>query len=337
MPLKDVVGNGDQTIVTVGSNGIILTASSTECSLIYDGNGATSGIVPTDSNIYQSGDTVTVLDNTGELRKTSYLFDGWNTAEDGSGTAYNNADTFDITKDTVLYAQWSSILPDLNSTDHFKYIFGYSDGSVRPEESITRAEVATIFYRLLTATRRDKIFTDTNNFSDVTSAAWYNKAVSSLAAGGYLQGYCDGSFCGDFLITRAEFITIAARFVADVRAETVSLSDVSTDCWAYDSIATAEHYEWVTGYTDGTFQPDAPITRAEVMTIINRMLNRGVDETGVATTGFAALPDNDSSKWYYYEVIEAVNDHEYTGTRPSEVWSSLTTSYTYDMVYYEQP
>lgn len=157
-----------------------------------------------------------------------------------------------------------------------------------------------------------------------------------MEAGKYVLGYPDGSFHGDLAITRAEFIAIAVRF-ADPQVGTVSLSDVSTDHWAYNYIATAEYYGWVTGYTDGTFQPDDPITRAEAMTIINRMLNRGVEEAGVSATGFTPWPDNDSSAWYYYEVIEATNDHEYTGNRPYEIWTSLTTDYTYDIDYYEKP
>lgn len=223
----------------------------------------------------------------------------------------------------------------LNSIDHFKYVVGYPDGTVRPNSDVTRAEAATMFYRLLTSARRDAIFTSSNSFGDVTSDRWYNKAVSSMANGAYILGYPDGSFGGTKAITRAEFVSIAARFV-DEQAGTVSFTDVPTTYWAYPYISTAVYYGWIEGYSDSTFQPDQPITRAEAMTVINRILHRGVDDNGVMT-GFKDWPDNDSSAWYYYEVIEATNDHEYTGTRPSEQWTSLTTNYTYDIAKYENP
>ena len=237
---------------------------------------------------------------------------------------------------TVTNTKSSADTPSaLNSTDHFKYVVGYADGTVRPNGNVTRAEVATMFYRLLTASRRDAIFTGNNSFSDVTSDLWYNKAVSSMAAGGYVTGYSDGSFGGNKAITRAEFVAIASRFMG-AQSQTVSFTDVPTAYWAYQDISTAVYYGWIEGYSDSTFQPDQPITRAEVMTIINRILHRGVEADGVMT-GFKEWPDNDSSAWYYYEVIEATNDHEYTGTRPSEQWTSLTTDYTYDIAKYEKP
>ncbi|WP_304508767.1 InlB B-repeat-containing protein [Anaerotignum sp.] len=223
----------------------------------------------------------------------------------------------------------------LNSTDHFKYVAGYPDGTVRPNGNVTRAEVTAMFYRLLTASRRDEIFTSSNSFSDVTQDLWYNKAVSSMASGGYISGYPEGSFGGNKVITRAEFVAIAARFMG-AQSQTVSFTDVATTHWAYQHISTASYYGWISGYSDGTFRPNQPITRAEAMTIINRMLYRGVEADGVMP-GFKEWSDNDSSEWYYYEVIEATNDHEYTGTRPSEQWLSLTSDYFYDSAKYERP
>ena len=224
---------------------------------------------------------------------------------------------------------------DLNSVDHFKYIVGYPDGTVQPNGNISRAEVTTAFYRLLTAEKRDAVFTAANTFTDVKSTQWFNKAVSSMANGSYVLGYPDGSFGGSRNITRAEFVAIASRFM-NAKDGAVTFSDVSSVNWAYQYISTAVAYGWIDGYPDGTFRPSQPITRAEAMTIINRMLNRGVDADGVID-GIVAWPDNAAGAWYYYDVVEATNDHLYDGSRPSEKWSSLQTDYSYDIVKYEHP
>jgi hypothetical protein len=225
---------------------------------------------------------------------------------------------------------------DLNSTDHIAYIIGKPDGNVDPNGQITRAEVATAFYRLLTAERRDAIFTSTSTFSDVSKTQWFNKAVASMANGKYIKGYTDGTFGGNRSITRAEFVAIAARFM-DAKSGTVTFSDVSSTNWAYQYISTAVAYGWINGYPDGTFKPDQAISRAEAMKIINTMLARGVDAAGLIS-GIKAWPDNTNvNAWYYYEIIEATNNHLYEGSRPSEKWSSLQTNYVYDIVKYEHP
>jgi len=225
---------------------------------------------------------------------------------------------------------------DLNSTDHITYIAGYPDGTVRPKGQITRAEVATAFYRLLTAARRDAVFTATPAYSDMNASQWFNKAVSSMANGKYVTGYPNGTFGGNKSITRAEFVAIAARFM-NAKAGTVTFTDVSSSNWAYQYISTAVAYGWINGYPDGSFKPNQPITRAEAMKIINTMLARGVDAAGLMA-GAKTWPDNaNTAMWYYYEVEEATNNHLYTGTRPSESWTSLTTSYVYDMAKYERP
>ena len=215
-------------------------------------------------------------------------------------------------------------------------IGGYPDGSFKPEGNITRAEVTTAFYRLLTTETRDSIFTSTKApYSDIAVSQWFNKAIASMSTGKYVMGYPDGSFGANKNITRAEFVAIAARFM-NAKDGTVTFSDVSTTNWAYQYISTAVSYGWIEGYEDGTFRPNQPITRAEAMTIINRMLNRGVDENGLME-GYKDWPDNVKGAWYYFDVLEATNDHEYTGTRPVEQWTSLTSSYTYDIVKYERP
>ena len=193
-----------------------------------------------------------------------------------------------------------------------------------------------MFYRLLTNERRDTIYTAKSSFSDVAGTDWFNKAVSSMANGKYVTGYPDGSFGGNQSITRAEFVAIAARFM-DAKTATLSFTDVPASYWAAGSISTAVAYGWIDGYTDGSFKPDQPITRAEAMKIINTMLARGVDAAGV-TTGTKTWSDNaDASAWYYYDVVEATNGHTYTGTRPSEKWTALGLSYSYDRTKYEAP
>ena len=210
---------------------------------------------------------------------------------------------------------------DLNGNDHVAYVHGYTDGTVKPNNNVTRAETAAMLYRLLTESRRNEIQTASNSFSDVSADDWYNESVSTMANGKYITGYPDGTFGGNKNITRAEFVAMLVRFIR-VQNEDCSFTDVSRDYWAYGCIATATKAGWIAGYTDGTFRPEQPITRAEAMTIINRVLNRGVNEKS-ELMNFRAWPDNEPSAWYYYEVIEASNEHEYTGSRPSENWTSL--------------
>ncbi len=211
--------------------------------------------------------------------------------------------------------------PDLNYDDHFAYVQGYPDGTFRPGQNINRAEAATMIFRLLTDARQKEIYTTSNSFSDVDSSMWYNDYVSSMANGGYVNGYPDGSFRGGNYITRAEFVTLLVRFfrLEDVEC---NFKDVSPDHWAYKYIATATYFGWLTGYEDGTFRPDQPITRAEAVTVVNRMLERGVD--GSTDLGvFKNFSDNTNpNSWYYYEIIEAANTHKSSGKRPNETWEN---------------
>lgn len=266
--------------------------------------------------------------------RAGYLFQCWYT--DPEFTDVWDFENDKVTRNITLYAGWSVHISDLNTKDHFAYIYGYPDGTVQPGGNITRAETATIIYRLLTAQRRDEVFTSANDFSDVTMNLWYNKAVSSMANGGYIYGYEDGSFCGNNAITRAEFVAMLVRFIG-VEDVTTDFTDLTADHWAYHFIATAVVVGWIEGYSDGSFMPDQKITRAEAMTIINRVLARGIDNSSDIPTGTKVWPDNESDAWYYYEVIEATNDHTYTGTRPAEDWTSLEIDYTYDIETYERP
>lgn len=276
--------------------------------------------------------------------KDGYVFAGWS---DGD-TTYNAGDAVVVEHAMTFTAQWKLegeeiiagmtgllTVAGLGTDDHIAYVYGYPDGTVRPNGTITRAEVTTIFYRLLTSARRDEIFTSENSFRDVNSSMWYNKAASSMAAGGYIQGYADGTFGANKPITRAEFVCLAARFATKTTGF-ASYTDVDNGHWAARSIAICASNGWVQGYEDGTFRPDQPITRAEAMTIINRMLGRGVSK-GYVCKGAARFTDNDPGSWYYFEVLEATNDHEYRNARPFEQWIRATILRSYDMDKYERP
>ncbi len=203
--------------------------------------------------------------------------------------------------------------PALNIADHVAYIIGYEDGTVRPEKNITRAEVTTIFFRLLTDESRAYYWSTVNGYSDVAADAWYNNAVSTMNNAGIVTGYPDGSFRPDATITRAEFATIAARFSEVVYNGGNSFTDVPENHWAVRYIALAEYLGWINGYPDGTFRPDQAITRAEAMTLINRVLERAVDEDGLLPD-MVTWSDNRPGTWYYEAVQEATNSHEYVRT-----------------------
>ena len=211
----------------------------------------------------------------------------------------------------------------LNTTDHYAYIAGYEDGTVRPDGNITRAEVATIFFRLMTDEYRETCWSTSSGFTDVTAASWYNNAISTTANAGWVSGYPDGTFRPDAYITRAEFATIAARFLSDVYGGTSMFTDISGH-WAEDYINRAAAAGWINGYADGTFRPNAYITRAEAVTLINRMLDRAPDANHLLAD-MVRWPDNPETAWYYADIQEATNSHDYTraGTGNYEVWTEL--------------
>ena len=213
----------------------------------------------------------------------------------------------------------------LNTTDHFAYIVGYGNGEVRPQNNITRAEVATIFFRLLTDDVRDENLTKTNRYSDVTRADWYNTAVSTLSSMGIITGYPDGTFRPNAAITRAEFAAIAARFDNDGDKTAAKFSDIATH-WAKDEISIAYNNGWITGYPDGTFGPQRDITRAETMTLVNRVLNRQPETEDDLLPNMTVWTDNANPKaWYYLAVQEATNSHYYEFKTNSkyEKWTEL--------------
>ena len=213
----------------------------------------------------------------------------------------------------------------LNTTDHFAYIVGYGNGEVRPQNNITRAEVATIFFRLLTDDVRDENLTKTNRYSDVASTAWYNTAVSTLSSMGIITGYPDGTFRPNAAITRAEFAAIAARFDSNGDKTTAKFSDIATH-WAKNEISIAYNNGWITGYPNGTFGPQRDITRAETMTLVNRVLNRQPETEDDLLPNMTVWTDNANPKaWYYLAVQEATNSHYYKFKTNSkyEKWTEL--------------
>lgn len=212
----------------------------------------------------------------------------------------------------------------LNKTDHFAYVIGYPDGTVHPNGQITRAEVATIFFRLLKDEVRDGAFTTSNTYSDVAYGKWYNNPISTMSALGIITGYPDGTFKPNKPITRAEFAAIAARFDETQSGKSATFSDVIGH-WAAKEIGIAYANEWIKGYPDGTFKPDQNITRAEAMTMINRVLERKPESPADLLTNMNKWTDNmDTSKWYYLDVQEATNSHAYTRkTFNYELWRQM--------------
>ena len=212
----------------------------------------------------------------------------------------------------------------LNGEDHFAYIVGYPDKTVHPQSSITRAEVATIFFRLLTEETRTANATKTNKYADVSSDKWYNQAVSTLSAMGIIKGDSRGNFNPNAPITRAEFAAIAARFDKTEDVAAASFGDVATH-WAKPEISVAANNGWINGYTDGTFHPDSKITRAEAMAMINRVLQRLPESKADLLDGMIQWSDNaDTSKWYYLAVQEATNSHYYElKANQHEKWTKL--------------
>ena len=244
--------------------------------------------------------------------------------------------------------------PSLNTKAHYGYIIGYpvdyytgqpttdqTKKPVRPEGKITRAEVATIYFRMLTDESRTKFWSQSNSYSDVKAGDWFNNAVSTLSNAGIIAGYEDGSFRPNGYITRAEFATIAARFF-DVTYNGKDLFPDISGHWAKDYINQAANKGFVNGYEDGTFKPDRNITRAEAVTLVNRTLDRHPDKNHF-TKDMLVWPDNmDQTKWYYADMQEATNSHTYqmkensdktkyenwTKTLPIRNWEALEKAWS---------
>lgn len=212
----------------------------------------------------------------------------------------------------------------LNGDDHFAYVVGYPDGNVKPGGNITRAEVATIFFRLLTEDVRTANSTQANSLSDVSRGQWFNHAISTLSSMGIVKGNPDGTFDPDAPITRAEFAAIAARFDDKNTNNTSNFSDIASH-WAKDEIGVAANKGWINGYPDSTFRPDQYITRAEAMTLVNRVLNRLPEKSEDLLDDMIKWPDNaDASVWYYLAVQEATNSHDYSDKSDADKYEKWT-------------
>ena len=268
--------------------------------------------------------------------KEGYTFSGWKI---GTADAENfKMPAHDVTIEGTFAKNSSGghhhrrptvTIPDkvptgLNGNDHYAYIVGYPDKTVRPQNGITRAEVATIFFRLLTDETRNANSTKSNSYSDVAAGAWYNHAVSTLSAMGIVKGDSDGKFNPNAPITRAEFAAIAARFDDKANSTTADFSDIVSH-WAKNEISAASNNGWINGYPDGTFRPDNKITRAEAMTLVNRVLKRLPETAEDLHDDMIKWSDNsDVSQWFYLAVQEATNSHYYKAKENQfEKWSEL--------------
>ena len=289
---------------------------STRYTLHYESNGGTAY----KDERYSSGTKVT-LDKT--PTRESYTFTGWYADKELT----QKISSIKMTSDKTVYAGWEATgVPDkLNGDDHFAYVIGYPDGKVHPKGNISRAETATIFFRLLKADIRDGNLTADNGFSDVANGQWHNKAISTMAKLGIVKGRRADNFDPDASITRAEFAAICARFNTKPVENSGSFSDISGH-WAENEIERAAAFGWISGYPDGTFRPDARITRAEAMTMINRVLCRMPQSESDLLDSMVTWPDNKPSDWHYLAVQEATNSHDFD--RKGEVgesWTKLTS------------
>ena len=289
---------------------------STRYTLHYESNGGTAY----KDERYSSGTKVT-LDKT--PTRESYTFTGWYADQ----ALTQKITTVTMNSNKTVYAGWEATgVPDkLNGDDHYAYVIGYLDGNVRPNANVSRAETATIFFRLLKSDIRDGNLIADNGFSDVSDGQWHNKAISTMAKLGIVKGRRADNFDPDASITRAEFAAICARFNTKPVENSGSFSDISGH-WAENEIERAAAFGWISGYPDGTFRPDARITRAEAMTMINRVLCRMPQSESDLLDSMVTWPDNKPSDWHYLAVQEATNSHDFD--RKGEVgesWTKLTS------------
>ena len=239
--------------------------------------------------------------------------------------------TFTITNEyTKRHTAATPSKPTLNTGDHYAYVMGYPDGTVRPNGSITRAEVSTILFRLLSDKTRDEYFTTESSFTDVKAGAWYNNSIATLEKAGVIVDTAKGgAFRPNEAITRAELAAMLAQFSDAKPVKGVKFSDVPAEHWAYEAIAIAAKMGWIEGYPDGTFRPDATITRAEMMTLVNRALERVPSDEDhlLSKRVMLTFPDCKSGDWFYIAVQEATNSHTYeraaTEKNGDEQWTAL--------------
>ena len=257
-----------------------------------------------------------------------YIFDGWYT-DKTYRTSYNFATV--LTQDTTIYAKWFLIAlpgvtikkttPKLNTSDHFAYVQGYPDGTVKPAGNITRAETAAILFRLMDEGSRKTYYSTKSGFRDVATGSWYNTYVATLNNAGVITDSSNGYFRPNEAITRAELAAMLANFTETAGAANY-FNDVSARYWAANAIAICAKLGWITGYPDGSFRPDRNVTRAELMAMINRATGRAPKSADAFLPGMKTWSDNTADKWYYLDVQEATNSHSYT-VKDSEKWTAL--------------
>ncbi len=332
--------NGDETIANItlvaqytanggGSPGG--GRVNTSYTLTYESNGGTEY----KDEEHRSGTTVK-LDKV--PKKEGFIFDGWHTDK----ACEKDATEIKMTSDKTVYANWiedngaagngHETPSSLNGEDHFAYVIGYPDDTVRPHNNITRAEVATIFFRLIKDEVRSANLAEENSFNDVSAEEWYNTAISTMEKLGIVNGRDNNNFVPNDYITRAEFAAICARFDDTEYTVTDEFTDVAGH-WAEDEIHEAAAHGWIKGYDDNTFKPDRFITRAEAMTMINRVLNRVPENADDLLADMVKWPDNsDVNAWYYLPIQEATNSHDFdkknniyekwTAIRPIADWEA---------------
>jgi len=332
-------GNDDGEIF-IPNNGLTITYRA--------GTGATGAEIVDDVIV---GQYILLRAAPATFMRTGHHIIGWNTAADGTGTAFALSAAHTVAGNLVLYAQWAVNANDTPQTpqqppviadprvpttpfiqDHIWYIQGYPDGSVRPESSITRAEISMILWRLLDSNAKHA--PQIGRFVDVQSFAWYAQAVNYLANRDVLRGYPDGTFRPDNPVTRAELTAIMSRFFDLDNNGVNNFSDVEVNHWAVHYINNAHNRGWVTGFGDGTFRPNNSTTRAEAVTIVNRVLGRFPNPATInyqlnnhlyELVGVTRLfNDITNAHWAFYQIMEAAIEHEYyLDVQDNEVWIEI--------------
>lgn len=289
--------------------------------LHYESNGGTKY----EDEKYKEN-TVVILDKI--PKRVGYTFTGWYADKELT----DKITSVKMTSDKTVYAGWQATdVPNyLNNENHFAYIVGYEDGTVRPNANISRAEVAAIFFRLLKDDVRDDNLTANSVFTDVAFGKWYNKSISTMAKIGIVKGRTANAFAPNAPITRAEFAAICSRFDRSNVEIKSDFNDISGH-WAENEIRRAASLGWIQGYTDGSFKPDQNITRAEAASMINRMLHRLPETVDDLLDGMIQWPDNQPSDWYYINMQEATNSHDFKQKGEiNEHWTKLTANPDWD-------
>ena len=282
-------------------------------SVVIDPNGGTAKLSGTSFSTKQSFNIYRDYTLT-DAARSGYTFYGWDLTKSGSTYYF-----------TAMWSRYKSDVPYmLNGTDHYAYIKGYPNGSFKPTDTITRAEAATIFYRLLTDSTRKAYATTYNSFKDVPATAWYNTAVSTMAKLGIVNGGADGYFRPNDPITRAEIAAMIARCDGAYYTGSSTVFSDTYGHWAAGYIDRAYELGWINGYGT-TYAPDRYISRAETVAVLNRVLNRAPQYTSDLTRNYTTFSDVATSAWYYLDVEEAANSHTYTrkSNADYETWTKL--------------